>query len=237
MSSCCNSTLCLTGKEPSVFIGYGVEWLSSSRHVEIVCLLHLALLHMMPHHHVGFCARTLDFTVGPPHFGIWSHFLVLVSKHNSWHSLGIEKQKGSGPCGSVGWSILPWTERSRVRLLVMAHTQIVGSIPSQGPHEKATNQLMFLSLCLPPALSLSLKAVGKNVLGWGIIYFLKLFYCSITVVCIFSPLFYPTPAKTTSLPCFHPPPWVCPCVRYSSSWKPFSPLSSPSSPLLLLDCS
>ena len=36
----------------------------------------------------------------------------------------------------------------------------------------------------------------------------KLFYCcSITVVCIFSPPFYPTPAKPTSLPCFHPPPW------------------------------
>ena len=35
------------------------------------------------------------------------------------------------------------------------------------------------------------------------------FYCySITVVCIFSPPLPPTPAKHTSLPCFHPPPWV-----------------------------
>ena len=35
--------------------------------------------------------------------------------------------------------------------------------------------------------------------------FFKLFYCcSITVVCIFSPPLYPTPAKTTSLPSFHP---------------------------------
>ena len=35
----------------------------------------------------------------------------------------------------------------------------------------------------------------------------KLFYCyAITVVCIFSPPLYPTPAKPTSFPCFHPPP-------------------------------
>ena len=57
----------------------------------------------------------------------------------------------------------------------------------------------------------------------------KIFYCcSITVVCIFSPP--PTPAKPTSLSCFHPPPWFCPCVLYSSSWKPFSPLSPPHLP-------
>ena len=60
----------------------------------------------------------------------------------------------------------------------------------------------------------------------------KLFYCcSITVVCIFSPLLYPTPAKHTSPPCFHPPPWFCLRVLYSSSWKPFSLLSLPPSPL------
>ena len=40
---------------------------------------------------------------------------------------------------------------------------------------------------------------------------------------------HPTPAKSTSLPCFHPPPWFCPHVLYSSSWKPFSPLSPPTS--------
>ena len=52
--------------------------------------------------------------------------------------------------------------------------------------------------------------------------FFKLFYCcSIIVVCLFSPPLYATPAKTTSLPCFHPPPWFCPCVLYTSSWKPF----------------
>ena len=37
----------------------------------------------------------------------------------------------------------------------------------------------------------------------------------------------PTPAKPTSLPCVHPPPWFCPCVLYTSSWKLFSPLSAP----------
>ena len=64
------------------------------------------------------------------------------------------------------------------------------------------------------------------------IFFNKIFYCcSITLVCIFSPPLYPTPAKPISLPCFHPPSWFCPCVLYSSSWKPFSPLSLPRSPL------
>ena len=44
----------------------------------------------------------------------------------------------------------------------------------------------------------------------------------------------PTPAKPPSLPWFHPPPWFCPCVLYSSSWKPFSPLFLPSSPLAIV---
>ena len=61
-----------------------------------------------------------------------------------------------------------------------------------------------------------------------------LFYCSVTVVCIFSPPLYPTPAKPTSLPCFHPPPWFCPCVLYSSSWKSLSPLYPPDSPLVIV---
>ena len=63
----------------------------------------------------------------------------------------------------------------------------------------------------------------------------QLFYCcSITVVCIFSPPLYPTAAKPTSCPCFHPLPWFCACVLYSSSWKPFSPLSPPHSPLAIV---
>ena len=63
----------------------------------------------------------------------------------------------------------------------------------------------------------------------------KLFYyCSITVVCIFSPPLYPTPAKPTSLACLHPPPWFCPCVLYSSSCNPLSSLSLPHSPLAII---
>ena len=44
--------------------------------------------------------------------------------------------------------------------------------------------------------------------------------------------FPPTPTKLTSLPCFHPPPWFCPGVLYSSSWKSFPSLSPPHSPLV-----
>ena len=67
------------------------------------------------------------------------------------------------------------------------------------------------------------------------LYIFKLFYCcSVTVVCIFFPSLDPTPAKPTSLPCFHPPPWFCLCVLYSSSWNPFSPLSLPPSPLTIV---
>ena len=42
---------------------------------------------------------------------------------------------------------------------------------------------------------------------------------------------HPTPAKPTSLPCLHPPPWFCPCVLYSNSCKPLSPLSPPLQPI------
>ena len=66
------------------------------------------------------------------------------------------------------------------------------------------------------------------------LFFKLLYCCSITVVCIFSPPLPPTPAKPTSLPCFHPPPWFCPCVLYSSSWKPFFPLSLPPFPLAIV---
>ena len=51
----------------------------------------------------------------------------------------------------------------------------------------------------------------------------------------FSPHPSPPPQPNrTSLPCFHPPPWFCPCVLYSSSWTPFSPLSPPPSPLAVV---
>ena len=44
----------------------------------------------------------------------------------------------------------------------------------------------------------------------------------------------PTPAKPTSLPCFHPPPWFCPCVLYSSSCNPLSSLFPPHSPVTIV---
>ena len=69
----------------------------------------------------------------------------------------------------------------------------------------------------------------------SLIFLILILHCySITVVCLFSPSLHPTPAKPTSLPCFHPTHWFCPCVLYSSSWKPFSPLSLPHSPLAII---
>ena len=66
-------------------------------------------------------------------------------------------------------------------------------------------------------------------------FFYKLLYCcSVTVVCIFSPPLLPNPAKPISLPCFYPLPWFCPCVLYSSFWKPFSPLSPPPYPVAIV---
>ena len=63
----------------------------------------------------------------------------------------------------------------------------------------------------------------------------KLFYCcSITVFCIYSPTTPPSqpnpPPSLASTP--HPPLWFCSCVLYSCSWKPFPPISPPSSPLV-----
>ena len=65
------------------------------------------------------------------------------------------------------------------------------------------------------------------------IIFKLLYCCSITLVCI-PPHTCPTPAKSTSLPCFHPLPWFCPCVLYSSSYRPLSSLSPPHSPVAKL---
>ena len=45
----------------------------------------------------------------------------------------------------------------------------------------------------------------------------------------FLPILPPTPSKPTSLPCLHPSPWFCPCILYSSSCNPLSPLYPPQS--------
>ena len=68
-----------------------------------------------------------------------------------------------------------------------------------------------------------------------ILFYLFFNFCySVTVVCIFSSSLHPTPANPTSLPHLYPPPWFCPCVLYSSSCKPLSPLSPPHSPLAIV---
>ena len=74
------------------------------------------------------------------------------------------------------------------------------------------------------------------ILWWAFIFF-NFYFCnfySVTVVCIFSPSLHPTTASPTSLPHLYPPPWFCPCVLYSSFYRPLSPLSPPHSPLVIV---
>ena len=66
------------------------------------------------------------------------------------------------------------------------------------------------------------------------IYFLIFIVIQLQLSAFFSPFFHPTPAKPTSLPHLHPPPWFCPWVLYSSSCNPLSPLSPPHSPLAIV---
>ena len=60
------------------------------------------------------------------------------------------------------------------------------------------------------------------------VFLKKKFYC------YFSPSLHPTSAEPISLPYFHPPPWFCPGVLYSSSCNPLSSLSPPHSPLAIV---
>ena len=72
---------------------------------------------------------------------------------------------------------------------------------------------------------------GKTHIKFTILNnFLNFYRYSITVVCLFTPSLQPTPTKSTSLPHFHHPLWLCPWVLYSSSCKPHFPLSPPHSP-------
>ena len=66
-------------------------------------------------------------------------------------------------------------------------------------------------------------------------YFLKLLYCcSITIICIFSPPLPPPQPNPPPSPASTLPRWFCPCVLYSSYWKPFFLLLPPSSPLAIV---
>ena len=92
----------------------------------------------------------------------------------------------------------------------------------------------IISEKIPGNKNLSHFGISPEFLPTVFIYFSFFYCCSITVVCIFSPLLHPTPAKPTSLPCLHPHPWFCPCVLYISSSKPFSPLYPPHFPLAIV---
>ena len=64
-----------------------------------------------------------------------------------------------------------------------------------------------------------------------IFLFLNVYCYSNRVVCLFFPSLHPTQAEPKSLPHFHPPPGLCPCVLYNSSYNPLFPLFPPHSPL------
>ena len=66
---------------------------------------------------------------------------------------------------------------------------------------------LFVSL-----LTICMSSLEKYYFSSSV-HFKTIFYCSsITVVCTFPPLLPDIPAKPTSLLCYHPPPWSCPCV-------------------------
>ena len=82
------------------------------------------------------------------------------------------------------------------------------------------------------SLSMMLAVGGGGMRGGPSFFFFFNFCCySITVVCIF-PHHTPHPSQSHLPPVL--PPSFCPCVLYSSSWKPLSPLSPPHSPLAIV---
>ena len=112
--------------------------------------------------------------------------------------------------------------------IVCRKTAIFASVASLGREKFSFHPFLLLCLFYCGIWSFDL---WSNVTKWGIrivakkIFFKNCYCYSITVVCIFSPSLHPTPANPTSLPHLHPRPWFCPCVLYSSSCKPLSPLS------------
>ena len=79
------------------------------------------------------------------------------------------------------------------------------------------------------------NATNKSMYFFSIFIFIFfIYFYSVTIVCIFSPSLHPTTASHTSIPPLYPPPWFCPCVLYSSFYRPLSPLSPPHSPLAIV---
>ena len=94
-------------------------------------------------------------------------------------------------------------------------------------HTTLFTSLSFLSTNIHCAFIPSRATLKLFLLNYFIVVQLKL--------SAFSPHHSPpTPTNLTFLPWFHPPTWFCPCVLYSSSWKPFPPLSPPLSPLAIV---
>ena len=101
---------------------------------------------------------------------------------------------------------------------------------------QASFHILF-AICISPLVRDLFRFL--HVFKWIISFIIVEFFYYFIVVQLQFSAFYPhhyphTPAKPTSLLCFHPPPWFCPCVLYSSSWKPFPPLSSLCSPLAIV---
>ena len=66
---------------------------------------------------------------------------------------------------------------------------------------------------------------------YSVVFFKKNIYF---LYCIFSPSLHSTQASLTPLPHLYHAPWFCPCVLYSSSYRPLSPLSLPHAPVAIV---
>ena len=167
--------------------------------------------------------------------GLVRRFWFRVSREVAVERSAVAAVRGRLDWIWVGETVsLPWLLAGRVTGFwkVDRHTQNSGC-PVKLEFQKTMNDFV---VCHTQYFQSHLHwtyALCSNLTGiLGFVFFFKLLCCcSIIVVSIFSPPLPTTPAKPTSLPCFHPPPWFCPCVLYSSSWKPFSLLSPPPSPL------
>ena len=87
--------------------------------------------------------------------------------------------------------------------------------------------VMYFEILLPSSVS-NISYVGKTISDLSLPNIFKLFYrCSITVVCVYSPPLTPTPAKPSSLPCFHPTLVLSMCLLwlFLKTLPPFPPIN------------
>ena len=83
-------------------------------------------------------------------------------------------------------------------------------LPPAFPHLSSCPWVLCISSLASPSPVLFFFCVCVCLIYFLLLFHKLLYYCSTTVVYIFSPPLPPIPAKPTSLPCFHPPPWFCP---------------------------